>query len=93
MGSTGTTTSSESGRYAIEVTADGRHAVFIEDYSSPIWVTEPIPSNAITVGKAKLNKKKGTAKLQVKVPGAGIAEARGQVTRQEQGHARRRRPR
>ena len=77
---------SESGRYAIEVTRTAGNSVLIEDYSSPIWVTA-IPSNAITVGKAKLNKKKGTAKLQVKVPGPGIAEARGQVTRQEQGHA------
>jgi len=31
----------------------------------------PPPSNAITVGKPKLNKKKGTAKLPVTVPGPG----------------------
>jgi hypothetical protein len=67
---------SESGRYSIEVTRTYGSDVYIEDYSSPIWVTA-IPSNAITVGKAKLNKKKGTAKLQVKVPGPGSLKLTG----------------
>ncbi len=31
----------------------------------------PLPSNLITLGKPKLNKKKGTAKEPVTVPGAG----------------------
>jgi hypothetical protein len=62
---------SESGRYAIEVTrtSDG---TYIEDYTSPVWVTvQPKPSNKFTVGKPKIDKKKGTAKLPVEVPGAG----------------------
>ena len=35
------------------------------------------PSNDFTLGKAKRNKKKGTAKLPVAVPGAGSLELRG----------------
>ena len=62
---------SESGRYGIEVTRT-QGTEFIEAYTTPIWVTvEPKPSNKFTLGKPKLNKKKGTAKLPVEVPGAG----------------------
>jgi hypothetical protein len=35
------------------------------------------PSTDITVGKAKLNKKKGTAKLPIEVPGAGVLAVAG----------------
>ncbi len=62
---------SESGRYGIEVTRT-QGTEFVEAYTTPIWVTvEPKPSNEFTLGKPKLNKKKGTAKLPVEVPGAG----------------------
>ncbi|MFN8113258.1 MAG: CehA/McbA family metallohydrolase [Solirubrobacterales bacterium] len=61
----------ESGRYSVEVTRT-EGSEFIEAYTSPIWVTvQPKPSNKITLGKPKLDKKKGTAKLPVTVPGGG----------------------
>ncbi len=37
----------------------------------------PPPSNAFTLGKLKRNKKKGTAKLTVEVPGAGTLDLSG----------------
>ena len=83
---------SESGRYAIEVTRTAGNSVLIEDYSSPIWVTaDPIERDHGRQGKAE--QEEGHREAAGQGPGAGIAEARGQVTRQEQGHARRRRPR
>ena len=36
-----------------------------------------VPNNVITVGKPKLNKDKGTAKLSVTVPGAGVLTLQG----------------
>jgi hypothetical protein len=61
----------DSGRYSLELTRTATNP-FIEGYTSPIWLTvEPEPSNRFQVGKAKLDKKKGTAKLPVDVPGAG----------------------
>lgn len=62
----------ESGRYGIEVTRTSDKP-YIEAYTTPIWVTtmEKPPSNKIKLGKPKLNKKKGTAKLPIDVPGAG----------------------
>ncbi len=68
----------ESGRYSIEVNRTDAAKVYIEDYSSPIWVTvDPKPSNKISVGKPKVNKKKGTATLPVQVPGAGTLKLTG----------------
>jgi hypothetical protein len=40
-----------------------------------IQSTPPPPSNVVVVGKAVLNKKNGTAKLPVTVPGAGVLSA------------------
>ena len=67
----------KSGRYGIEVTRT-QGTEFIEAYTTPIWVTvEPKPTNDFTVGKPKLDKKEGTAKLPVEVPGAGNLELSG----------------
>jgi hypothetical protein len=66
---------SETGRYSIEVTRTP-DATYVEDYTTPIWVTV-VPSNEFEVKKAKLNKKKGTAKLPVKVPGGGSLKLSG----------------
>ena len=51
--------------------------MYIEDYSSPIWLTEPSHRTRSRSCKPKLNKKKGTAKLQVKVPGPGSLKLAG----------------
>ena len=49
--------------------------------TGPTGPTMPIaPSNAFTFGKVKLNKKRGTAALQVKVPGKGIVQLLGSKT-------------
>jgi len=61
-------TDSGTGRYSLEVTRTSG-PTYIEDYSSPIWFTAV--ANEVKVKKTKLNKKKGTATLQVKVPGPG----------------------
>jgi hypothetical protein len=48
-----------------------------------VFITSTPPSNAITLGKPKLNKKKGTAKLPVTVPGPGTLALTGKgVVRQ-----------
>jgi hypothetical protein len=68
----------ESGRYSIELTRTAT-STFIEGYTSPIWLTaEPEPSNEFVVGEAKLNRRKGIAKLPVEVPGAGELRLRGE---------------
>ena len=56
----------ENGSYTCRVTASNR-AGSSSQTSAPTQVT----SNKFSFGKVKLNKKKGTAKLTVKVPGAG----------------------
>jgi hypothetical protein len=49
--------------------------------TGPTGPTGPVtPSNAFTFGKLKLNKKNGTATLQVKVPGAGKLQLIGSKT-------------
>jgi len=69
----------QSGRYSIEVTRTST-ATYVEDYTSPIWLTvEPKPSNRFSVGKAKLNRKQGTAKLPVEVPGPGKLKLSGKT--------------
>lgn len=66
-------------------------ATMIEGYSTPVWFTAipvtpscetdpslcPKPSNKFTFGGVKLNKKKGTAALKVKVAGAGTVKLAG----------------
>ncbi len=52
----------ESGRYSFEVVRQAPGGDRIELYSSPVWY-EAGP--AFELGKVKLNKKKGTAKLKV----------------------------
>lgn len=61
--------SSGAGRYAIEVVRSDLDVDYIEDYSSPIWLQAGPPT--FKLGKLKLNKGKGTAKLQVRVGGSG----------------------
>ncbi|GIK77645.1 MAG: hypothetical protein BroJett022_13350 [Actinomycetes bacterium] len=61
----------ESGRYSLELTRTAT-GEYVEGYTSPIWLTvEPDPSNRFQVGRARLDRKKGTAKLPIDVPGAG----------------------
>ena len=66
----------ESGRYSFKltrkITVGSKPSTLIMAYSTPVWFTQKDPpSNKFSFGKVKLNKKKGTAKLQVKVPGKG----------------------
>jgi hypothetical protein len=73
----------ESGRYSIELTRTAT-STFIEGYTSPIWLTaEPAPSNEFVVGEAKLNRKRGIAKLPVEVPGAGELHLRGESVKDD----------
>jgi hypothetical protein len=44
--------------------------------SAPLPPTPPPPSNVITKGKLTLNKKKGTGKLAITVPGAGTLQVK-----------------
>ncbi|HET6830849.1 MAG TPA: CehA/McbA family metallohydrolase [Solirubrobacterales bacterium] len=68
----------QTGRYSIELTRTAT-SEFIEGYTSPIWLTvEPEPSNEFEIGEAKLNRKKGIAKLPVTIPGAGELSLRGE---------------
>ena len=53
---------SESGRYSFEVVRQAPGGDRIELYTSPVWYES---GPAFELGKAKLNKKKGTAKLKV----------------------------
>ena len=73
---------SATGRYSFRLSRKVSTNTLIEAYSSPIWFTYkagPVtpcdtgcsPSNRFKFGKVKLNRKKGTATLQVKVPGKG----------------------
>jgi hypothetical protein len=57
------------GRYSLEVVRTLGGVDYIEDYSSPIWFSAG--SGKYKLGKTKLNKKKGTAKQTVEVPGPG----------------------
>ncbi|MBK8293729.1 MAG: CehA/McbA family metallohydrolase [Solirubrobacterales bacterium] len=76
----------ESGRYSFKLSTKVGPNPLIVAYSTRVWFMQkdmrvetcetnpdlcPIPSNKFSFGKVKLNKKKGTAKLQVKVPGKG----------------------
>ena len=56
----------------------------------PTWsTTDGCPPNNFTIGKKKLNKKKGTATIQVTVPGAGELALSGKSLKpQRPGHAR-----
>ncbi len=50
----------------------GPSQMFVTGANYPCGVAvDSLPSNAFTLGKANLNKKKGTAKLPVDVPGPG----------------------
>jgi hypothetical protein len=67
---------SESGRYSFEVVRLAPDADRIEIYSSPIWfqrVGSPAgrPANEFRFGRLKHNRRRGTAKLDVIVPGPG----------------------
>ena len=77
-------TATETGRYSFKLTRPQGVATMIEAYSTPVWftktggVTPPIePSNRFSFAGVKLNKKKGTAALKVKVPGAGVVKLAG----------------
>ena len=49
--------------------------------------TPTLPSNQFTIGKAKLNKDKGTAKLPVEIPGSGTLELAGKLVKGQQATA------
>jgi hypothetical protein len=51
--------------------AEVDNQLFFNAGTDSVAITSTPPSNAITLGKPVLNKKKGTAKLPVTVPGAG----------------------
>lgn len=55
--------------------AEVDNQLYLRGGADSISIQSTPPSNAIVVGKAKLNKKNGTAKLPVTVPGAGILTA------------------
>lgn len=78
-GVTHTFTASGPGRYSIKVVRSDLAIDYVEDYSSPIWVTEGAakPSNDFKIKKLKLNKKKGTGTLSVQVPGGGQVKLAG----------------
>jgi hypothetical protein len=59
-------TASSAGNYSCQVTAQNQAGSTAQTSAS-----HPVPSNAFTIGKPKLNKRKGTAKLPVTVPGGG----------------------
>ncbi len=64
----------ESGRYSFQLTRKPVAADLLEAYSTPVWFTwakQAVVKNDFKFGKLKLNRKKGTATLQVKVPGPG----------------------
>ncbi len=77
---------SESGRYGFRLTRTQGSITFVEAYSTPVWFTKkdpvippppPEPSNKFSFAGVKLNKKKGTAVLKVKVAGPGTVRLAG----------------
>jgi hypothetical protein len=66
------------GRYSLEVIRSQAGIDFTEVYTSPIWLEGGgAPDNRFKITKVKLNKKRGTAKATVKVPGPGVITASG----------------
>lgn len=55
--------------------AEVDNLLFFNAAVDAISIVSTPPPNAFTLGKAKLNRKKGTAKLGVTVPGAGVISA------------------
>ncbi len=66
---------SDGGRYSVEVLRTIGTTTYTEIYSSPVWFETGPPT--LKLGKAKANKKKGTAKLEVKVGAAGALKLSG----------------
>lgn len=66
---------SDGGRYSIEVLRSVGAVTYTEVYSSPVWYEAGPPT--FKLGKAKADKKKGTAKLKVKVGAAGSLKLSG----------------
>jgi hypothetical protein len=58
----------QAGRYSIEVIREDPTANRIEVYSSPVWFEK---GENLELGRLKLDKQHGTAKLEVEVGGAG----------------------
>jgi len=81
---THTFNTTETGRYSFKLTRLQGANTMIEGYSTPVWFTKkdvvvpPVePSNKFSFAGTKLNKKKGTALLKVKVAGAGVVKLSG----------------
>lgn len=68
-GTTQSLEASDGGRYAVKVIRNDAAIDYTEVYSSPVWFTPGPPT--FKVGKAKVNKKKGTATLKVSVGNPG----------------------
>ncbi len=66
---------SDGGRYSVEVLRSEGGIDYVEVYSSPVWFTPGPPT--FKVGKAKLNKKKGTATIKVDVGNPGSLKLAG----------------
>lgn len=71
-----------SGRYSIEVLRSSAGKDYVEAYSSPIWFSR------FSLGKPHLNKGHGTAKVRVRVSGAGTLELHGKSLRTVDAKAR-----
>jgi tripartite motif-containing protein 71 len=77
------------------VSVDCRGAVYVTDYDnnhverfgSPGTHYAPCPSNHFTFGKVKLNRRNGSAKLTVKVPGPGSLKLKGRQVKPTSQHA------
>jgi hypothetical protein len=64
----------QAGRYSIEVIREDPTANRVEVYSSPVWFET---GQNLKLGKLELDKRHGTAKLEVKVGGAGKLTLKG----------------
>lgn len=60
----------ETGRYSFSLTRQAGPYALIEAYSTPVWFTHKA-SNAFSFKRFKANRKKGTAKLRIKVASPG----------------------
>ena len=75
---------SGSGRYSIEVSRTDGSFNYVEDYTSPIWFAK----SSFSFEKPKLNTKKGTGTVVVKVPGPGKLSMSGEGTKKTKATAK-----
>ncbi len=70
----------ETGRYSFQLSRMAGPNKLIMAYSTPVWFTYKAPSNKFGFQGLKLNRKKGTATLKVRVPGKGKVALLGSKT-------------